>query len=329
VSTEAAGDAPLRIVFMGTPAFALPALDALVGGRERVVGVVTQPDRPRGRRLGLRPSPVKEFCLRHGLPVLQPKSLKDARALDDLGRWEPDLIVVAAYGKILPRPVLDLPRHGCVNAHASLLPKYRGAAPIQWAILRGETRTGVTIMRMNERMDAGDILLTKTVEVGPDETAKTLHDRLARLAAEALLEAIALLKRGELRPTPQRESEATFAPAIRKEDGRIDWTRPAADIERMVRAFDPWPSAYTSVERKHLKIVRARVADAAVSPASASPGQVLRAGPKELLVSTGEGVLGVLEVQLEGKRRLPVADFLKGHPVKEGTRLGAEPSGKA
>ena len=201
-ATPAAKDVPLRIVFMGTPEFALPALSALAEGEDEVVGVVTQPDRPRGRGLGPKAPPVKDFCLSHNLPVLQPQRLKDPDTLEQLSRWRPDLIVVAAYGKILPKAILDLPRHGCINVHASLLPKYRGAAPIQWALLSGEPLTGVTVMQMNERMDAGDILLTKSVEVAANETARTLHDKLSRLGAEALGEAIALLKRAELRPVP-------------------------------------------------------------------------------------------------------------------------------
>ena len=306
---------------MGTPEFAVPNLRALLAGEDQVVGVVTQPDHPAGRGLTLRPPPVKELALSHNLPVLQPQSLKDPETLEQIRRWQADLIVVAAYGKILPKTVLSLPSYGCINVHASLLPKYRGAAPIQWAMLRGEKITGVTIMQMNERMDAGDILLQKTIPIAPDDTGKTLHNKLAPLGAQMLMETVALVKKDELRPIVQKAEEATLAPMIKKEDGCIDWTKRAEELECMIRAFNPWPSAYTSLEGKLLKIFWARVIKEE-PPSSLSPATVVRSTPSELVVLTGENFLALEEVQLEGKKRLPASEFLKGFAVKEGTLLG-------
>jgi methionyl-tRNA formyltransferase len=311
----------LRIVFMGTPEFAVPTLRALLAGEDQVVGVVTRPDHPAGRGLALHPPPVKELALTYGLPVLQPQSLKDSETLEQLRGWQADLIVVAAYGKILPKTILSLPLYGCINVHASLLPQYRGAAPIQWAILRGEKVTGITIMQMNERMDAGEILLQKTIPIAWDDTGKTLHDKLAPLGAQMLVEAITLLKKGDLYPIPQKEEEATLAPMIKKEDGRIDWTKGAEELERVVRAFNPWPSAYTSLAGKLLKVFRARVIEEEPPP-SALPATVIRSTPYELVVLTGKRLLALEEVQLEGKKRLPVDEFLKGFAIKEGTVLG-------
>ncbi len=307
----------LRIVFFGTPEFALPSLQALIAGRDPVIGVVCQPDKPAGRGQQLAAPPVKQAALRAGLQVFQPDKLRAPDALETLASWAPDLIVVAAYGKILPKVVLDLPPRGCINVHASLLPKYRGAAPIQWAILRGEKHTGVTIMRINERMDAGDILLHEPTDIGPRETYGELQARLADIGALALMKAIAGLHSGTLLPQPQQEDEMTLAPMIRKEEGRIDWAQPAAYLERMVRAFSPWPSAYTSLGTKQLKIHQAHIAS---STAGAVPGAVvaLREG---IAVATGDGVLVLDEVQLEGRKRLPAADFARG-AVKVGMVLG-------
>ncbi len=248
---------PLRIVFFGTPDFAVPSLQALLDGDDQIVGVVCQPDRPAGRGQQLSAPPVKVAAVQAGVPVLQPDKVRTPEFLDALRQWAPDLIVVAAYGRILPKPVLDLPPHGCINVHASLLPKYRGAAPIQWAMLRGEVETGVTIMQMNEGMDTGDIRLQRATPIGADETYGALQARLAVLGAEALREALADLKAGTLPRVPQREADMTLAPMLSKEDGRIDWTQAAADIARRVRALHPWPSAFTVLDGKLLKIHRA------------------------------------------------------------------------
>jgi methionyl-tRNA formyltransferase len=307
----------LRIVFFGTPEFAVPSLRALLTGRDPVIGVVCQPDKPAGRGQQLTVPPVKRAALRAGLPVFQPEKLRVPETLETLASWAPDLIVVAAYGKILPKLVLELPPLGCINVHASLLPKYRGAAPIQWAILRGEERTGITIMCMNERMDAGDVLLQQETDIGPQETYGEVQARLAEMGAHVLMETIARLHAGTLMPQPQHEDEMTLAPMIKKEDGRIDWMQPAVQISRRVRAFNPWPSAFTSLGGKQLKIHRAHTE---VSPPTAPPGTVLRAG-EGIAVATGEGTLVLDELQLEGRKRLSAAEFARG-AVKVGMVLG-------
>jgi methionyl-tRNA formyltransferase len=307
----------LRIVFFGTPEFAVPSLRALHAGRDPVMGVVCQPDKPAGRGQQLTVPPVKRAALRAELAVFQPEKLRAPETLETLASWAPDLIVVVAYGKILPKLILELPQLGCINVHASLLPKYRGAAPIHWAILRGEERTGITIMCMNERMDAGDVLLQKEVDIGPQETCGELQARLAEGGARLLMEAIARLHAGTLMRQPQQEDQMTLAPMIKKEDGRIDWTQPAAHIARMVRAFNPWPSAFTCLGGKQLKIHRAHAE--AWRPA-AQPGAVLRA-EKGVSVATGEGTLVLDEVQLEGRKRLSAAEFARG-AIKVGIVLG-------
>lgn len=306
-----------RIVFFGTPQFAVPSLEALIAGPDVVVGVVCQPDRPSGRGQQVHAPPVKEAAQAHGIPVLQPTKLRPPELIESLGAWTPDLIVVAAYGRILPKTVLDLPRLGCLNVHASLLPRYRGAAPIQWAIVRGETTTGVTIMQMNERMDEGDMLLQRATPIGEHETHGELDPRLAMLGAETLQEALALLVRGELPPTPQVHADATLAPLIKKEDGRIDWSLPALDIARRVRAFNPWPSAYTSWDGKMLKIHRAR----AIGATQASPGTVVAVGDS-IDVATGGGTLAIDELQLEGRKRMPAALSARGAGPRVGAQLG-------
>jgi methionyl-tRNA formyltransferase len=308
---------PLRIVFFGTPEFAVPSLRALLAGTDSVVGVVCQPDKPAGRGQRLVIPPVKEAALEAGLPVLQPEKPRTSEFVDALRLWTPDLIVVVAYGRILPKTVLELPPRGCINVHGSLLPKYRGAAPIQWAILRGEVVTGITIMQVNEQMDAGDILLQRETRIAEDETYGELQARLADLGAQALMDAIAQLRAGTLRAQPQRDEDVTLAPMIAKENGRIDWTQPAVVIARMVRAFNPWPSAFTSLDAKLLKIHRAHVGRAV----AALPGSVVRA-QGELTVATGEGALTLDEVQLEGRKRLSATEFVRGGTIKVGTVLG-------
>ncbi len=310
--------AAFRIVFFGTPKFAVPSLHALLAGPDRVVGIVCQADKPAGRGQHVTPPPVKQVALDANVPVLQPEKVRAPEFLDALRAWTPDLIVVAAYGKILPKSVLECPRHGCINVHASLLPKYRGAAPIQWSILRGEERTGVTIMQMNERMDAGDILLQRDITIGSDQTYGELQERLAVLGASALLDALALLRSGTLVARPQQDAEATLAPMIKKEDGRIDWTQPALSTARMVRAFNPWPSAFTHLGTKLLKVHRAH-ASAAVG---ARPPGTVTAIHDTIAVATGDGTLDLDEVQLEGRKRLAAAEFARSGSIKVGTLLG-------
>jgi methionyl-tRNA formyltransferase len=311
----------LRIVFLGTPDFAVPSLRALLDGPDEVVGVVCQPDRPAGRGRRVQAPPVKQLALERGIRLTQPEKVRTTQFLGQLEEWDPDLIIVAAYGRILPKSVLDLPRFGGINVHASLLPKYRGAAPIQWAIARGETVTGVTIMQMSEGMDEGDILLQRETPIGAEETGGQLQERLAVLGAEVLMEALDALVAGTLTRTPQDERGATFAPMIKKEDGRIDWSRTAQDIARQVRAFNPWPSAFTSLGGRLIKIHRAR---ALPGSGSEAPATVVTVGDT-LLVTTGSGLLAVEELQLEGRKRLPASAFGRSGVLAVGTRLGEEP----
>ncbi len=305
---------------MGTPGFACPSLEALLGRSDLVVGVVCQPDRPRGRGMQLGVPEVKRLALAHGIPVLQPERLREPAAQDALRSLAPDLIVVAAYGKILPRAILDLPPHGCINVHASLLPKHRGAAPIQWAILTGDVETGVTIMQMNEAMDAGDILLQRTTPILPTDTGGTLSERLAALGEAALRNAIDALHAGRLAPAPQPTVGITFAPRIERAHAQLDWQRTAVELERAVRAYQPAPGAFTTCGGKRLLVRRAAAED---QPARGAPGVVLTANAAGITVATGRGQLVLLEVQLEGRRPMPAAAFVAGNKLPAGTCLGA------
>jgi methionyl-tRNA formyltransferase len=305
-----------RVAFFGTPEFAVPTLQALVDGPDEVVGVVCQPDRPAGRGQKLQAPPVKQLAEACGLHVAQPVKLKTDEFPAALAAWRPDLAVVAAYGRILPARVLATPHLGCINVHASLLPAYRGAAPIQWAILNGDGETGVTIMRMNERMDEGDILLQRATPIGSDETYGALQTRLAMLGAAALMKALADLHAGTLTATPQDHARATLAPMIRKEQGAIDWHLPAAVIARQVRGFNPWPSAYTMLRDRLLKI---HVAHAEAGGGEA--GRVVEVSDR-IRVATGDGVLAIETLQLEGRKPLPARDFARGGGLAVGDRLG-------
>ncbi|MEW6144776.1 MAG: methionyl-tRNA formyltransferase [Thermodesulfobacteriota bacterium] len=307
----------MRIVFMGTPGFAVPSLKALIESGEEVAALVAQPDKPRGRGLKPSPPPTKIAAEERGIPVLQPHSIRTGEFLRELSRLKPDLICVAAYGKILPKALLDLPGHGCINVHASLLPKYRGAAPVNWAIVRGEKVTGITIMRMDEGMDTGDILLAREMPIDYDDTGETLSEKLSLLGAELLLEAIASLKRGDLHPVRQDGSAATYAPMLRKEDGRIDWTKPAGEIRDLIRGMLPWPGAYTSLDGKMLKIYKA-----SSSEGEGSPGVVISAPQGILRVVTGRGALDIQELQIEGGKRLGSREFLLGRKIVPGAVLG-------
>lgn len=306
-----------RIAFFGTPDFAVPSLQALLDGPDAVVGVVCQPDRPAGRGQKLQAPPVKQLAERHGLPVAQPVKLRTDDFPAQLAAWAPDLAVVAAYGRILPARVLATPRLGCINVHASLLPRYRGAAPIQWAILNGDAETGVTIMRMNERMDEGDMLLQRATPIGAEETYGALQARLAVLGAEALLEALAALHAGALTATPQEHARATLAPMISKEQGAIDWRQPAAVIARQVRGFNPWPSAYSTLHGKRVKIHAARAEEG-----RGEPGLVVAVGDR-IRVATGAGMLAIETLQLEGRKALAAGDFARGGGLAVGERFGA------
>ena len=310
----------MRIVFMGTPEVAAASLVELLKGPNPVVGVVTQPDRPAGRGQKQLASPVRRAAEKHHLPLLAPEKIRDPAFLEALKRWEPEVIAVVAYGRILPRAILELAPHGCINVHYSLLPKYRGAAPVAWTIIQGEEKSGVTTMRLVEKMDAGPIFLQQEIAVVPHETTASLAAKLTPVGARLLLETIRRLEEGSATPTPQREEEATYAPMLKKEDGEILWSDPAALLERRVRGFYPWPSAYTILRARILKIHRARVI--ATEP-EAGPGEVVKADRDGLWVATGEGLLSLEEIQMENRKRLAAAEFLKGARIEKGERLGA------
>lgn len=302
---------------MGTPEFAVPSLKALVESGDEVVALVAQPDKPKGRGLKPSPPPTKVIAEEYGVPVLQPPGIRTEAFLLELAALNPDLICVAAYGKILPKAVLVLPRFGCLNVHASLLPKYRGAAPVNWAIARGEAVTGITIMQMDKGMDTGDILLTREIPIDYDDTGVTLTEKLSLAGAELLLLAIAGLKKGYLRPLKQDEAAATYAPMLKKEDGRVDWSKPAGEIRNQIRGMLPWPGAYTFSNGKMLKIYKAEV-----SEGEGEPGEVLAAGQGILRVMTGEGALDIFELQMEGGKRLDAKAFLSGRKIEPGAVLG-------
>lgn len=303
---------------MGSPAFAVPALEALARAHQ-VVGVVTQPDRPAGRGSRLRPPEVKVAAERLGLLVYQPQGLRDPGALSPLTEWQPEVIVVAAFGQILSHEVLALPAHGCLNLHPSLLPRWRGASPISAAILAGDAVTGVTVMRMDEGVDSGPLLAQWQEPIRADDTAASLGERLAHLGAALLLEVLPPYLAGTLRPWPQPEEGVTFCRPLKKEDGRLNWSRPAVELERQVRAVTPWPGAFTFWRGQRVNVLRAAVQED--WQGGAPPGTVI-AVPGGAVVSTGEGALRLLELQLAGRRALPCADFLRGQPGFVGAVLG-------
>jgi len=309
----------MRLVFLGSPAFAVPTLERLVESGVRVLEVVTQPDRPRGRGQQAAAPPVKQAALRLGLPVYQPERARRPEAVDRLRTLEPDAMVVVGYGQIIPQVVIDIPRLGIINVHASLLPKYRGAAPVQWAIANGETHTGVTTMRIDAGLDTGDLLLTAETEIGPSETAVELGARLAAMGADLLICTLEGLEADSLIARKQDPAEATYAPLLKKEDGRIDWALPAEAIHNRVRGFQPWPGAYTAFRGQTLRIWRSHPA-AASCLAGLAAGRLSAATP--LVVSCGRGALELIEVQLEGRRRMSAADFANGHRLTENDVLG-------
>lgn len=309
----------LSVVFAGTPEFAVPALEALVASRHRVVAVYTQPDRPAGRGQQIAMSAVKQTAQRHALTVEQPQTLRDDTAVQRLASYRPDVMVVVAYGLILPADVLAVPRLGCLNIHGSLLPRWRGAAPIHRALLAGDARTGVTIMQMDAGLDTGPMLLARAEPISWDETGASLHTRLSALGAKALLEALDQIAAGTATPIPQPTAGVTYAPKIRKEEATIDWSRPAAEIDCQIRAFDPWPVAQTLWNGQQLRVWQAkRVA----SSAPASPGRVLATGTAGIDVGTGQGVLRLTKVQIPGGKAMSAAAFLSAHRL-DGAVLGS------
>lgn len=311
----------MRIVFMGTPDFAVPSLEALLKSGDEVVGIVTQPDRPKGRGQVLAPSPVKLVAQRETLPLLQPTKMKDPAFLEALAAWKPDLIAVAAFGRILPPAILSLPPNGCINVHGSLLPKYRGAGPIQWAIINGETETGITTMLMDEGMDTGAVLLQESIPIEADDTAGSLSPKLAELGGRLLVETIAQFKAGTLIPRPQNHAGATMAPLLKKEDGVIDWSLPAMSIANRIRGLTPWPGAYTFWGGDRWTILKA---EASTDNTGGETGRVIAVARNAIAVSTGEGSLILKEIQPANSRRMTVAQYLAGHCVQLGQRFGAQ-----
>jgi methionyl-tRNA formyltransferase len=313
----------MRLVFLGTPAFAVPTLDRIVAAGHSVLAVVTQPDRPRGRGQNAAPPPVKQAALRLGLPVYQPERVRRPEAVEFLRALPVEAMVVVGYGQIIPQSIIDMAPLGIVNVHGSLLPRYRGAGPIQWAILNGETRTGVTTMRIDAGLDTGDMLLKAETGIGPDENAVELGQRLAVMGADLLVETLAGLAEGRILPEKQDHAQATYAPLLKKEDGHIDWTRDAGAIHNQVRGLQPWPGASTTFRGQALHIWKSRLfagtAPAGVAPAAA-PGTLVRLKPPT--VRCGSGCLELVEVQLEGRKRIPAADFVNGRRLTENESLG-------
>lgn len=309
----------MKIVFMGTPDFAAEALRALIAAGHEITAVVTQPDKPKGRSGQLQPPPVKECALEHNIPVMQPKRIKNPEAIAELKTYEADVYVVAAFGQILSQEILDIPRLGSINIHASLLPKYRGSAPIQYVILDGEEKTGVTIMQMDAGIDTGDMLYKKEVKIEAEDTFETLHDKLMYLGGEAIVEALPLLEEGKLVPVKQNNDLSCHAPMIQKTMGEINFADPAAKIDRLIRGLNPWPSAYTFYKGKQLKIWKAL-------PVEGKPGQtagtILAVSKNSVTVAAGEGALEIFELQLEGKKRMTAHDFLLGVKMEPGEVLG-------
>ena len=302
----------MRILFMGTPEFAVASLKRLVEDGHELCGVLTQPDKPKNRGMKLIPTPVKEYALTKNLPVFQPQKARDGEAMSIVRQLDPELIVVAAYGKILPEELLNYPKYGSINVHSSLLPKYRGAAPINWAILNGEAETGVSIMYMAEELDAGDVILTAKTPIDPEEDQPSLWDRLAKVGAEALAEALPLLAAGTAPRTPQDAAQATFAPMLSRELSPIDWTKPVAAIRNQVRGLIPWPCATAELAGQRFKIYKTAVGTAT----DKTPGTLLSAGKKGIEVACGDGQsLWITELQAEGGKRMSAAAYLLGHPM--------------
>ena len=310
----------MKVVFMGTPVFAVPSLEKLSSMREiQVAGVFTQPDRPKGRGYQTEGSPVKAAAEALKLPIFQPETIKEPKVLDCLQQWNPDIIVVVAYGLILPENVLQMPKHGCINVHASLLPEYRGAAPIQQCLIDGASRTGITTMLMEKGMDTGPILLQNTLSIALNETAETLHDKLAIMGADTLEQTIHALLKGTLVPKLQDHRKASYAPRLTKESGRIDWCQSAREIDCLVRGTQPWPTAYTTFRGRILKIWKTTVEE---GRSQLPPGTIVATGQQGITVSTGSGCVVVTELQTEGKRKMSADEFLRGNNLQVLEMLG-------
>lgn len=313
----------MRVIFMGTPEFSVPTLEALIAHYD-VIGVVTQPDKRKGRGKAMACPPVKETALKHNISVYQPVKVREEAFVETLKELEPDVIVVVAFGQILPESILNIPKYGCINVHASLLPKYRGAAPIQWAVINGEKETGITTMYMAKGLDTGDMIDKIVIPVEPKETGETLHDKLSAAGGKLILETLAKLEAGTAVRIPQNDAESSYAGMLTKELGEIDWTKSATAIERLIRGLNSWPSAYTHMNGKTLKIWDADVEADPANGQTAVPGTVTDVKKDCFYVQTGDGQLKVNEVQLQGKKRMPVQAFLLGYPVKKGMVYGGQ-----
>lgn len=311
----------IRIVYMGTPDFAVEPLEAIIKAGYEVAAVLTQPDKQKGRGKEVKMTPVKECALRHGIPVFQPVRIREPEAVAELEKYQADLFVVAAFGQLLSEEILNMPEYGCINIHASLLPAYRGAAPIQWAVLNGERESGVTIMQMDKGLDTGDMLLKRSVELSPKETGDSLHDKLMHLGAELIVEALSKLERGELVPEKQKDELSSYAKKLTKAMGQIDWSKDAVSLERWIRGLNSWPSAYTFFRGKTLKIWEALVI-AEDGGQKAEPGQVISVSRDGFTVACGQGALQILSLQLEGKKRVLAREFLLGYQIEPGMILG-------
>lgn len=309
----------MRIVFMGTPDFAVPTLQTLIESGHQVIGVVTQPDKAKGRSGKLVPTPVKETAMAADIPVFQPNKVKDEVFLHLLRKLNPDVIVVVAFGQILPKEVLELPQYGCLNVHASLLPKLRGAAPIQWSVIEGDDESGVTIMQMDEGLDTGDILMVERYHLDPKETGGSLFDKLSELGGPLILKVLEQAENGRLRPVPQKEEEHTYAKMLDKALGNMDFQKTAVELERLIRGLNPWPSAYTYINGKMLKIWEAQVTDGMNGE---EPGTIIEVTRESFTIQTGDGGLKILSLQLEGKKRMDVEAFLRGFSMEKGSKLG-------
>ena len=310
----------MKIVFMGTPDFAAGALEALIGAGHEITAVVTQPDKPKGRSKELLPSPVKQCALKYNIPVMQPRRIKTPEAITELKKYPADIYIVAAFGQIVSQEILDIPVYGCLNIHASLLPKYRGASPIQHVIIDGEEKTGITIMQMDAGIDTGDILYKKEIAIENTDNYETLHDKLMVLGGEAIVEALILLEQGRLTPEKQDDSLSCYAPLIDKSLGKIDFTQKATELDRLIRGLTPWPSAFTGYHGKQLKIWRAEAV--VEDTVSRSCGEIIEVDKDSVTVAAGEGALKIYELQLEGKKRMTTHDFLLGVKMRQGEILG-------
>ena len=310
----------MKVIFMGTPDFSVGTLEALIAAGHEITLAVTQPDKPKGRGKSMQYPPVKEAALEHGIEVYQPRRVREPECIEYLRKYEADIIVVVAFGQILPKKILEMPKHGCINVHASLLPKYRGAAPIQWAVINGEKRTGVTTMRMDEGLDTGDMILKEEVELDKEETGGSLFERLAKTGAALCVKTLKAIEEGTAAYTPQNQEDATHTTIIKKQLGEMDFTKPAEELERLVRGLNPWPSAYTFLNGKTLKVWRASVLE---RESGKKPG-FIEVGKSTIAVQTGKGMLQLEEIQLEGKKRMQTDAFLRGVSLETGMTLGNE-----